>query len=71
MKGNHYIYYDRAGRKQVNKVPAGLNPYRNAHPIDAYQIIGYMSESDAEDMPDYNEDYDMSDVMDINGYSIN
>ena len=68
MKGNHYVYYDREGKKQIHHVTGKTNPYRDSTPITAYITIGYMSKADAESLPDYNPDYDVSDIMDINGY---
>ena len=69
MQGKHFVYYDRAGNKQVRFVEFG-NPYRNSTPVTAYVCIGYMSKADAENMPDYNADYDVSHIMDINGYAL-
>ena len=62
-----FVYYDREGKKQIRQVKHG-NPYRNAMPVDSSIMLGYMPKSEAENLTDYNPDYDVSEIMDINGY---
>ena len=59
-----YVWYDREGKLQVTRVDGKGNPFRNPIPITAYICLGYMSKSDIEELPNYNPDYDVSDIYD-------
>ena len=64
-----YAYYDREGNLQsIIKPKVRMS---KSHPADAFSIVGFVSKSQFNQLPNYNPSYNVSDVMDLNGYMKN